>query len=151
MRSNCLGQRSSLILLVIFLLIAPCALANQSILVVYPKPKDEIPASTTIIVVAIEPGQTLTCNDEKVRVNEQGFFAHVVNLAPGKNRFLLNLGHGVEMKTIEIKREIPAPPIGPNEIKLRRFEPANDLGVKPNDIINLSVHATPYSQVVVQL
>lgn len=135
----------------IALLIAPSALASQSIKVVYPRPKNEIPASSTFIVGAIEPGQTLTCNNEKVRVNEQGFFAHVVKLTPGKNRFLLNLGNGLEFKTIEINRETPLPPIGPNEIKLRRFEPAHDLGIKPNDMINLSVHATPFSQVVVQL
>jgi N-acetylmuramoyl-L-alanine amidase len=151
MRRVHLGQILKIVVAMISLVFAPGALANQSMQVVYPNPRSEIPASSTFIVGAIEPGQSLTCNDEKVRVNESGFFAHVVRLTPGNNRFVLNLDNGRELKALNIKREIPPAPIGPNQIKLERFEPSQDLGVKNNDLICLSVHATPFSKVVVQL
>lgn len=127
------------------------ALANQSIKVVYPNPKTEIPASSTFIVGAVEPGKQLTCNGEKVRVNDYGFFAHVVGLKPGQNLFQLNLDNGKEIEQVTIKREQPLKPIGANELKIRQFQPAQDLGIKSNDLISFSVHATPNSQVILEL
>jgi N-acetylmuramoyl-L-alanine amidase len=144
-------ELAKVIALTISVFFSSAALASRSIKIVYPNPQSEICAASTFFVGEIEPGHLLTCNQEKVRVNEFGFFAHVVKLKPGDNPFLFSLDNGKEQEEITIKREQPLAPISINEIKLRKFEPAQDLGVKSNDLISFSVRATPLSQVIVQI
>jgi N-acetylmuramoyl-L-alanine amidase len=125
--------------------------ATNGLQVHYPNPASQIEASSTFIVGAIEPGHTLTCNGTHVQTNDLGFFAHVVPLAPGVNNFALSVDNGLSVMTLKLKRELPRVPISPNEMKIASFQPAHDMGVKVNDLISFSLHATPLSQVSVQI
>lgn len=130
-------------------LIPMAAAASESIKTVYPDPTAVIQAPSTFIIGASDPGQSLTCNGENVRLNDHGFFAHVVRLKPGDNQFTLRSGE--QLNELHIKREILPPPIKLGELKLREFLPGEDIGAKSNDLLSLSVHGTPLSQVVVQI
>lgn len=123
----------------------------QPIKIVYPRSSGEIKAAKSFVVGAVEPGHALSCNGQKVRTNEFGFFAHVVLLKPGNNQFTLLLDDGQSQTDLQIRREQPILPISVNELKLRSYAPSQDIGVKAGDIISLSVHATPYSQVAVEI
>ena len=76
----------------------------NSIYIAYPTDTTVIQAPSSFIVGAIPAGHTLTCNGEKVRVNELGFFAHVISLRHGANRMLLNLDNGQAARDLAIRR-----------------------------------------------
>jgi N-acetylmuramoyl-L-alanine amidase len=86
-----------------------------------------------------------------VHVNESGFFAHVIPLEIGENKFDLLLDDGQSHADVLVRREKPPAPIGVNELKLRSFAPSQNLGVKAGDIISLSVHGTPDSKIEVEI
>jgi N-acetylmuramoyl-L-alanine amidase len=127
------------------------ARASDNLKVYYPNPANQIEAPSTFIVGAITPGHTLTCNGSKVTVNNSGFFAHVVPTHPGVNSFALDLDNGYEVLDLKLRREVPAKPIGVNQMKVSAFQPAQELGLKPNDLVSISLHATPLSQVTVEI
>ena len=146
--------------------------------IVYPKSNSAISAPSTFIVGQVNPGATLTCNGMDVKVNKVGFFAHVVPLQLGANRFVLSstntnssqhtndtydVGSNTHTQTnsttsnsstaqeeLTVIRKIPPRPISPTEIRMEGLSPNVDLGVKARDTINFSVHATPSSNVTVQ-
>ncbi len=150
------------ILRVIFFLWLFCCLSSPTwsedynvLKVVYPKSGGDIQARSTFIVGQVSPGNILTCNGQKVKVNQPGFFAHVVPLNYGANHFLLSCsangtGNSVD-KELTIYRKPPAKPISPEQFKIEGLRPNADLAVRPGDLINFSVHATPGSTVNLQL
>jgi N-acetylmuramoyl-L-alanine amidase len=117
--------------------------------VVYPIEKDVIPAPASFIIGAIPPGHTLTCNGQKVRVNDFGFFAHVVPLHHGANRFTLSLDDSNISRQVNINREPALVHISEAQLAIGSIEPSQDLGVKYGDTINFAVRATPNSKVFV--
>lgn len=124
---------------------------RQAIKIVHPDAP--VPASSTFIVGAVAPGASLTCNNEAVRVNSQGFFAHVVQLKPGENSFHLTESPSGIQQEITVKRELPPPPISVDEIKIdsERLQPRHSRAVAVGDVIEFSAHATPDSQMTVQI
>ena len=126
--------------------------APRDIRIVYPNDKEglKVPTSSTFIVGACPPQAELLCNGEKIRINAEGYFAHVVSLAPGANTFVVTeVGHPDENQTFKIVRDIGRTPIPANkfELAIDTAQPAEDLGVESGDKIELSVRATPGSEV----
>ena len=119
--------------------------------VVYPTPA-KIEASKSFIVGCCRPGDNLTCNGEAVKLSKDGYFAHVVSLKPGDNKFAL-----VETGTTYATREVhairssepPAIPPGLLTIIKDSFHPQQDLALTPGDLVHFSVRATPGAEVSV--
>jgi N-acetylmuramoyl-L-alanine amidase len=126
--------------------------SDESIKVVWPS-GTAIPASSTFIAGAVAAGAGLTCNGTTVHVSPQGFFAHVVQLKPGENSFLLVQTSTGKQRELTIKRELPTPPISADVFKIdsERLQPSNDRGVVVGDLIEFSARATPEAEVVVSL
>ncbi len=125
------------------------AVDGNDIFVAYPNEATEIQAPASFIVGAIPKGHSLSCQDQPVRVNTAGFFAHVVPLQHGTNNFLLRMDGGTVQKEVHIKREARIEPISENDLKVASFEPSQDLGLKPGDAISFTVRATPASSLTV--
>ncbi len=125
---------------------------EEAIKVTYPS-GSAIPASSTFIAGAVAPGTTLTCDGSLVHVTPQGFFAHVVQLKPGDNSFLLVQQPTGNQRQLTIKREIPPPPISADVFKIdsEHLQPNNDRGVVIGDLIEFSAKAKPEAEVVVTL
>ncbi len=125
---------------------------EESIKVTYPS-GSAIPASSTFIAGAVTAGTTLTCDGAPVHVTPQGFFAHVVQLKPGDNSFLLVQQPTGNQRQLTIKRDIPPPPISADVFKIdsEHLQPNNDRGVVIGDLIEFSAKATPEAEVVVTL
>lgn len=121
---------------------------------VYPPENAVIAAASTFLLGHVGAGKHLEVDGHPVRINGSGYFAHVVPLQRGLNRFTIT---EVENPTvaleISISREMPSASVSSSELRLdvRRMEPAVDCGVMPGDILELSIHATPASEVRVQL
>ena len=121
--------------------------------VVWPSPA-KIEASKSFIVGCCHPGDTLTCNGETVRTTKDGYFAHVVPLKPGDNKFIL-----VESGAISATREVHAtrssePPAVPPDLLIivkDSFHPQQDMALTPGDLLHFSVRATPGADVIVAL
>lgn len=124
---------------------------SSSIKVVYPRSGNTIEAKSTFLVGQTDVGAKLTCNGEIVRVNKEGFFAHVVPLQYGTNHFLLVNSENSNNVNLTILRKGPPKPISANELKLEDLKPNLDLGLTAGDILNFSVRATPHSNVTVRL
>ncbi len=125
-----------------------------SIKIVYPKAGNTIEASSTFLVGQVSPGSTLTCDGAAVKVNQPGFFAHVVPLQYGSNHFVLTSSNDQGTKSIldwTVFRKPPIKPINFDELKIDDLKPSVDMGVTAGDVINFSVRATPHSLVTVQL
>src|SRR6516225_1916730 len=86
--------------------VVPAKSTNEtaSIGVVYPTEKDIVQAPATFLVGAILPGHSLTCNGQKVRVNDNGFFAHGVPVHHGVNHFTLALDDGSVTRQVNVNR-----------------------------------------------
>ncbi len=125
---------------------------DEPIKVVYPN-GSAIPASSTFIAGATAAGTSITCNGAAVHVTPQGFFAHVVQLKPGENSFLLVQQPSGKQRELIIKRELPQPAISPDVFKIdpERIQPNNDRGVVIGDLIEFSARATPEAEVIVGL
>ena len=126
--------------------------APRDIRIVYPNDKEglKVTTSSTFIVGACPPQAELLCNGEKIRLNEEGYFAHVVSLAPGANTFVVTeVGHPDENQTFKIVRDLGRTPIPANkfELAIDTVQPAEDLGVASGDKVELSVPATPGAEV----
>lgn len=120
--------------------------------VVYPRNGSQIPASSTFLIGCCTEGTALTCNDQPVKVNSRGFFAHVVKLVRGRNSFKLRLDTGAT-REVSVEREGVAPTISPDRLVFAEATatPAEDRGVSPGDLIEFKVKATPGCSVSVQL
>ncbi len=125
---------------------------KQAIRVFYPHPKSRIQAQSTFLIGSCPPGASLTVNSRPVRVNQAGYFAHVVPLSPGKNSFKLESDRGDRLAVL-LERTGPPPPITgtPPVVDRESVEPSEDLGVTFGDIIELSIRGTPGSSVEVAL
>lgn len=121
--------------------------------VVYPPPGTIVPAASSFIVGSITPGRTLQCNGSAVKVSAKGYYAHVVSLQRGSNKFHLTEPETGESRDVVVEREHAHASIAPGTFKLaiETAQPQEDLGVTAGDIINLSVRATPDSDVRVQI
>jgi len=128
--------------------------AQTPIRVVYPTPESKIDASSSFIVGCCQPGDSLTCNGAPVRMNKQGFFAHVIPVKPGDNKFTL-VESGTVQATREVHaiKEIEAPPLSADKLVLLKdsFQPAQDLAVVPGDLVIFKVRASVGSEVTVTL
>lgn len=128
---------------------------NNPIKVVYPSPNNHIPTTTTFIVGACGATDSLFINGAAVKLNPQGFFAHVVTLKPGENNFELleknEKNETAATRKMKIFREVDAPVIADSDIRIKAesFTPAENRGVRIGEIIEFSVSATPDSQVSV--
>lgn len=134
----------------------PTAVVDTNpIKVVYPGPNNRIPAATTFIVGACHTSDLLFINGNPVKLNAQGFFAHVVALKPGENNFDLEAkndqGEASATRKMKIFREVDAPVIADSDIRIKTesFTPAENRGVRIGEIVEFSVSATPDSQVSV--
>ncbi len=135
-----------------------------NIFVAYPPDNGKVPASSSFFIGAIAPGAGLTINGQEARISRAGFFAHVIGLQPGANRFTLQLldrassaqgaGRPVGVtKTMTINRDIPHPQVPVSELKVLpdSVSPAVDRGVLPGELVEFSVRATPDATVTMQL
>jgi len=131
---------------------APAQTAKEAVAigVVYPTATTTIEAPSSFIVGSIAPGHSLSCNGQKVRVNDHGFFAHMVPLRHGGNHFVLTLDDG-NTREININREPALQHIAEDHLAIGSIEPSQDLGVKCGDNVSFTVRATPDSKVTVRL
>jgi N-acetylmuramoyl-L-alanine amidase len=141
--------------------IKPTISEAQPLLIVYP-PCDNsnsaapIAAATSFFVGATYPGFSLTVNGQAAQVNKQGFFAHVISLAPGKNQFKLTVldtgNKEVFSRNVEISREKARSFISGNlRFDGTSLEPKEDRGLAPGDIVEFAARATPESNCFVML
>ena len=117
----------------------------------YPQSDSTIAASSTFLVGSCPPGSALLVNGQNARVNANGFFAQVVPLKPGPNKFELSLvGIPNSQKLIQLKRELPPQllPSQPLQFVKESAEPKEDMGLVVGDILGLAVRATPGSHVL---
>jgi N-acetylmuramoyl-L-alanine amidase len=125
----------------------------QEIRVVYPT-TDKIDASSSFIVGCCQPGASLTCNGDAVRLSKQGFFAHVVQLKPGDNKFLLvESGPASATREVHAYRTVEPPPIPPGQLTIMKetLQPSQETAVMTGDLIHFKVRATPGAQVTVSI
>lgn len=135
-----------------------------NIFVAYPPDNGKVPASSSFFIGAIAPGAGLSINGQEARVSRAGFFAHVISLQPGANRFTLQLldrassaqgaGRPVGVtKTMTVNRDLPHPQVAVSELKVLpdSVSPAVDRGVLPGELVEFSVRATPDATVTMQL
>lgn len=149
----------NLILLILCGLLSPAwsyeANNSNGIKVVYPKSESSIEAVSTFLVGQVPINSNLTCNGQSVRVNQSGFFAHVVPLHYGANHFLLLDSDNGKTNDSRIDwtvfRKPPPKPISAQELKMEVQKPNYDLGVTSGNIISFVVRATPQAVVTVQL
>lgn len=141
--------------------IRPTVSAATPIIVVYPPVSSTVSAPSSFIIGATYPGTTLTLSNSQtglkstVTPNSDGFFAQVIPLARGSNKFelLYSGAQGSYQKTIQINREKLKGHISPGTFTIDKtsLEPAEDRGVTAGDIIEFSCRATPDCQVEVEL
>jgi N-acetylmuramoyl-L-alanine amidase len=132
----------------------PLGVEKNGIRLVYPHDGSSIASPSTFLVGAIPPGSTLTANGQPVRVNPQGFFAHVVPLSIGANSFnLMRDGAATSTFAFTIKRPAPPKPVpsSPPQFRKSSIEPKQDIGAQPGDMIVFAAKASPDSVVQVKL
>lgn len=131
----------------------------KPLLLVYPNTEGTatIAASSSFLIGSTYPGFSLTVNDQKVLINKQGFFAHVVPLEKGKNKFEIKVfgadGSLAYTQTVEVARERARQSLSASSFEFapNSFEPKEDRGLNVGEIIEFAVRATPGSQVQVLL
>lgn len=127
---------------------------TKPLLLVYPQDKAVIASSSSFLIGSCLPPGELTVNGNPVALNKQGYFAHVVQLAYGTNRFELTYkGSSTVSQLVEIVREKPRQPISPAKFMLAKdsLEPKDDLSYKVGDYLEFACRATPQAQVTVAL
>lgn len=132
----------------------PLGVERNGIRLVYPHDGDRIAAPSTWFAGAIAPGATLMANGQPVRVNAQGFFAHVVPLKIGANTVNLVLNGDPNTNfALTIKRPAPPKPVPllPAQFLKGSMEPRQDIGAQPGDLIQFGVRASPGSNLYVKL
>lgn len=137
----------------------PVLESAKPLLLVYPNTEGTatIAASSSFLIGSTYPGFTLMVNDQKAVTNKQGFFAHVVPLEKGKNKFEIKVfaadGNLAYTQSVEVTRERARQslPAASFEFAPNSFEPKDDRGLNVGEIIEFAVRATPGSQVHVLL
>ncbi len=128
---------------------------NSSIKIAWPPaPPSKIEAPASFIVGAIRAGDALTCNGEAVRVNDKGFFAHVIPLKPGSNRFdLVETGFTNTSRHLDVLRESEPEILSRDILTIApdSIQPSQEMAVVPGDFIQFSLRATPGASVNVLL
>ncbi len=137
---------------------------SANIFVAYPPDNGKVPASSSFFIGAIPPGAGLTINGQEARIGRAGFFAHVISLQPGLNRFTLQLldrassaqaaGRPVGVsKIMTVNRELPPSQVSAGVLKILpdSVSPAVNRGVLPGELVEFSVRATPDATVTMQL
>lgn len=133
---------------------APTIEISNPVKVIYPTNGSSIASSSTFIVGAAPAGAQIFCNQQKVKLNAKGYFAHVVSLQAGMNKFIITSPeHDDWRQEITIKRDTGRSAISPNNFSLAidTAQPADDCGVTYGDTIELAVNATPGGEVVASL
>ncbi|MFA6209526.1 MAG: N-acetylmuramoyl-L-alanine amidase [Candidatus Obscuribacterales bacterium] len=133
--------------------------ASKPLLLVYPNTSGTatIAASSSFLIGSTYPNYALTVNEQKVATNKQGFFAHVIPLDKGINKFTIKVfaadGSQAYTQVVEILREKARASLSPSgfEFAKNSFEPKEDRGLNVGELIEFSVRATPGSQVQVLL
>lgn len=128
---------------------------SKPLLIVYPNTEGtaKIAASSSFLIGSTYPGYSLTVNGEKVLTNKEGFFAHVVPLAKGKNKFEVKVfgsdGNQTYNQVVEVAREGGRQSLSLSSFEFapNSFEPKEDRGLNVGEIIEFAVRATPGSQV----
>ncbi len=128
---------------------------SKPVLIVYPNTEGttKIAASSSFLIGSTYPGFSLTVNGEKVLTNKEGFFAHVVPLAKGKNKFEVKVfgsdGNPAYSQVVEVARESARQSLSLSSFEFapNSFEPREDRGLNVGEIIEFAVRATPGSQV----
>lgn len=132
----------------------PIGVEKNGIRLVYPHDASKIAAPSTFFAGAIPPGSTLTLNGQAVKVNAQGFYAHVMPLAIGTNRFTLTRdGDPAKTFSLSITRPVPPKPVpaSPAQFLKSSIEPKQDIGAQPGDLVQFGVRGSPGSQISVKL
>lgn len=129
----------------------PTLASPQDLYLAYPKKeKVTINSPASFLIGSAGAGASLQINETPVRVNKQGYFAHVIKLNRGSNKFSLSRKNG-ESKVIEITRPRIKPSISVKEWKLKPVSPAASMGLVQGDLLILKARGTPGSNVSVQL
>lgn len=124
----------------------PLGVVRNGIRIVYPHDGSSIPAPSTYMTGAVAPGTRLTVNGQPIRVNAQGFFAHVLPLAVGANKFdVVANGNASTNFSFTINRPAPPKPVpeSPVQILKASLEPRQDLAAQPGDFIVFSMRGSP--------
>ena len=131
----------------------PVGLKEGDILLVYPRQKHAtINAPASFLVGCVPPprtsNKTLTVNGAPVRVSSAGFYAHVVKLAYGDNKFSLVLkgSRGSDASlSVTISRQKPPAMVAVTPLKIldSSLAPGQDLGLAAGDIVRLSFRGSP--------
>lgn len=130
---------------------------EKPLLLVYPGSGANVPASSSFLIGSTYPGFSVTVQGAKIVVNKEGFFAHVVPLERGSNKFDIKVFNQentqVYAQTAEITRERTRPGMSAAsfEFGANTFEPKENIGLKPGEVIEFAVKASPGCQVTVQL
>ncbi len=133
---------------------APPVRQANGILVVYPKDKAEIDAPSTFVVGSCSPTSTLTLNGLPVKLNKEGFFAHVIRLTPGSNTITLCRDASPDLTLkLTVNKPLPPPPLpgSPLQILKGSIEPKEDMGLRAGDIVEFAVRGTPMGRMRVQI
>jgi hypothetical protein len=127
---------------------------KKPLLIVIPIPKAQQKLRlVSFLIGSTYPGFSLTVNGEKVLTNKEGFFAHVVSLAKGKNKFEVKVfgsdGSQTYNQIVEVAREGARQSLSLTSFEFapNSFEPKEDRGLNVGEIIEFAVRATPGSQV----
>lgn len=126
--------------------------SDDGMLLAYPRGQTPtIASSSTFLIGAAPPGAQVTCNGLPVRVNASGYFAHVVKLSPGLNRFKIRRTGGGAGLDITVKRPPPPSPLAASPLKALNdtAAPLEDLAVAGGDIIQFALRAAPGATVSV--
>lgn len=121
---------------------------ENGLTIVYPRGTAEIDAPSTFLIGTCQPKANLTVNGVSVRLNGDGYFAHVVPLTYGQNKFVFARGADDKNKlTLTVTRKQPAKPLpeSPLRIDSTSIKPAEDQGMAVGDLLEFAVRATPRS------
>lgn len=127
----------------------PIGIKSGDILLTYPRGENnnKIDAPATFLIGSVTPGKKLLVNGQEVKTSAQGYFAHVVKLAFGKNEFSLATDGQPASGELKVLVERPAPPpvlaTTTFNISPETLSPKEDIGVTAGDIIQLAARATP--------
>ena len=129
----------------------PAPTIDKPLLIVYPR-GGEIPGATSFIVGSTVPGYQVTVNGAPIKVNREGFFAHVITLTQGKNSFAVQAispQGAATNQTVEAVRERPPALLDENILAFDKssLRPKEDIARTTGDMIELSCRATPGSKV----
>jgi N-acetylmuramoyl-L-alanine amidase len=133
----------------------PVGIKSGDILLAYPRGEDnnKIDSPSTFLIGAVPPGRKLICNGQAVSINTEGYFAHTVKLKHGKNNFSLTLSEQESPLTFCVERPAQAACLSTGSFKIlpASLEPHEDMGLRPQDIVQFAARATPGCQLSVRL